>query len=88
MGVKSERTVVKTERNVDDGVDLSFDSSVKKENFELKMELNGEKVMKTEQEHEVNASPRTPNGGRLKFFKGKHWNLFVGKNDTRNFITF
>ena len=70
MVVKTERTLVKTERNVDDGVDLSFDTSVKKENFELKMELNVETLVKTEQENEMNSSPRTPNGGRLKFFKG------------------
>jgi len=66
--------VVKTERNVDDGVDLSFDSTpgLKKENFEMKVESNPGDV-KVKFENNPPSHPpsqqKGPAGGRLKFFK-------------------
>ena len=78
VGVAPDLMVVKSERNTDDGVDLSFDT-VKKENFEIKVESREDISVKEEyrstgvlEEYSDNSSSqKTSNGGRLKFFKGR-----------------
>lgn len=90
--------VVKTERNVDDGVDLSFDSSVKKENFEIKVESNSAAAdvkIKTENENPLSQPSQnkfSSTGGRLKVWKEGRvlvelTHRFVGEGEKESWVT-